>query len=44
VFDTKVRTEAVDDLLRAQRGLAAVLADHNDKEERTLFPLLDHVL
>jgi hemerythrin-like domain-containing protein len=44
VLDAKIRTEAVDDLLRAQRGLAAVLADHNDREERTLFPLLDHVL
>lgn len=44
VLDAKIRAEAVDDLLRAQRGLAAVLADHNDREERTLFPLLDHVM
>lgn len=38
------RAEAGEDLLRASHGLAGVLSDHNDKEERTLFPTLDHTL
>jgi hemerythrin-like domain-containing protein len=42
--DPSWRDEAIEDLLRAQHGLAAVLSEHNDKEERTLFPLLDRTL
>jgi hemerythrin superfamily protein len=34
----------VEMLIRAYKGLAAVLADHNQKEERTLFPFLDRML
>jgi hemerythrin-like domain-containing protein len=30
-----------DDVLRAHRGLSAVLGDHNVKEERGLFPTID---
>jgi hypothetical protein len=30
-----------DDFLRAYGGLTAVLADHNVKEERRLFPIID---
>jgi len=44
ILDARSRTEATDDMLRAHRGLASVLADHNDREERTLFPLLDRAL
>jgi hemerythrin-like domain-containing protein len=38
------RTAPVDDLLRAYWGSAAVLADHNAKEERRLFPIVDRAL
>ena len=31
-------------LLRAEKGLAAVVAEHSEREERTLFPLLDRTL
>jgi hemerythrin-like domain-containing protein len=34
----------IDDLLRAYWGLNAVLADHNVKEERRLFPIIDRAL
>jgi regulator of cell morphogenesis and NO signaling len=44
VVDPLRRDEASEGLLRAHHGLAAVLSDHNDKEERTLFPLLDRTL
>jgi hemerythrin-like domain-containing protein len=33
----------VDDFLRAYCGLSAVIADHNVKEERGLFPLIDRM-
>jgi len=33
---------AAQSLLDAEAGLAAVIAEHNQKEERGLFPLLDH--
>ncbi len=36
------RDKAVARLLDAEAGLAAILADHNAKEEGRLFPLLDH--
>ncbi len=35
------RDEARADLLRAERCLSAVVADHNEKEERGLFPTID---
>jgi hemerythrin-like domain-containing protein len=38
------RNEGVEELLQAHRGVAGVLADHNDREERILFPLLDRML
>ena len=44
VLDARVREEAIEELMRAHRGLMGVLADHNDREERTLFPLLDRLL
>lgn len=44
VVDPSTRAEAGEDLLRASHGLASVLSDHNDKEERTLFPTLDRTL
>lgn len=36
------REAAVERLLDAERGLAAVIADHNRNEEQGLFPLIDH--
>lgn len=36
------RDATVSRLLDAEAGLAAILADHNVKEEKHLFPLLDH--
>lgn len=44
ILDARSRDEATEDLLRAHWGLVGVLADHNDKEERALFPLLDRML
>jgi hemerythrin-like domain-containing protein len=44
IMDPHTRDEATELLLRAHHGLAAVLSEHNDKEERTLFPLLDRTL
>lgn len=44
IMDPSRRDEAVETLLRARHGLAAVLSEHNEKEERTLFPLLDRKL
>jgi hemerythrin-like domain-containing protein len=44
VLDTRGRDEAIEDLLRAQRGLAAIVAEHGDREERCLFPMLDRTL
>ena len=44
VLDARCRDEATEDLLRAHRGLAGVLAEHNDREERTMFPLLDRTV
>ena len=44
LLDARVRDGATEDLVRAYRGLAGILADHNDKEERALFPLLDRTL
>lgn len=44
IVDATRREEASEDLLRASHALAGVLSDHNDKEERTLFPTLDRVL
>ncbi len=38
------RKAAAEHLLEAEAGLAAVLADHNRREEKVLFPLLDHTL
>jgi hemerythrin-like domain-containing protein len=38
------RERAAGDLLRVLRGLNAVIAEHSDKEERTMFPLLDRTL
>ena len=39
---TSQRDLAATRLLDAERGLAAVIADHNRSEEQTLFPLIDH--
>jgi len=44
IVDRSTREEAIEDLLRAYQALAYVLAEHNKKEERTLFPLLDRTL
>lgn len=44
VLGASGRDEGIEELLQAYRGLTGVLADHNDREERTLFPLLDRVL
>ncbi len=38
------RQRVVTKLLEAEAALAAVVADHNQKEERALFPLLDHTM
>jgi hemerythrin-like domain-containing protein len=38
---TPTRPEVRDALLRAERCLAAVVGDHNEKEEGALFPLID---
>lgn len=38
------REAAIGRLLDAETGLAAVIAEHNEKEERGLFPLLDHTM
>jgi hemerythrin-like domain-containing protein len=44
ILDVRSRDEATEDLLRAHCGLVGVLEDHNDKEERALFPVLDRML
>lgn len=44
VLDTQHRDEGIEELLRTHRGLVGVLADHNEREERSLFPLLDRTL
>ncbi len=44
VLDTQHRDDGIEDLLRTHRGLVGVLADHNEREERSLFPLLDRTL
>ncbi len=44
VLDAHQRDEAIEELLRTHRGLAGVLADHNEREERSFFPLLDRTL
>ena len=41
---TRERDQAAERLLDAEAGLAAVLAEHNANEERSLFPLLDHTI
>jgi iron-sulfur cluster repair protein YtfE (RIC family) len=41
VLEPSTRVRGFEDFLCADRALTAVLADHNEKEERTLFPLLD---
>ena len=38
------RERAVGELLRVLQGLNAVVAEHSDKEERIMFPLLDRTL
>jgi hemerythrin-like domain-containing protein len=38
------REQATGELQRVLRGLNAVIAEHSDKEERTMFPLLDRTL
>lgn len=38
------REPVITRLLDAEKALAAVVADHNEKEEHTLFPLLDHTV
>jgi hemerythrin-like domain-containing protein len=38
------REQATSDVLRVLRGLNAVVAEHSDKEERTMFPMLDRNL
>lgn len=38
------RDEATEDLLRTRRALGGVIAEHNEKEERLVFPLLDRTM
>ncbi len=38
---TQSRASSLEHLARAHRCLSAVLAEHNEKEERTLFPTID---
>ena len=38
------RDPVITRLLDAEKALAAVVGDHNQKEEHTLFPLLDHTI
>jgi hemerythrin-like domain-containing protein len=38
----ETRADAMDDLLHVQRGLVGVLDEHDRREERSLFPTIDH--
>ncbi len=42
--DTASQENAGAELLRSHGGLTAVVAEHEDREERTMFPLLDRTL
>ena len=44
MLHTEDRHHAIGEILRVVRGLDAVVAEHSDREERTMFPLLDRKL
>ncbi len=44
MLHTEEREAAIGELVRVVRGLDAVVAEHSDREERFMFPLLDRKL